>query len=354
MSTPYRKEFPMKRTLLGLPLIVMILASIACSLITVGIEEEPTISNATPTPLADQLTPEAPATPTALVPEGGFITGALLDTATLPHGQRVGQDGPGMMGVQCIGDNTKPSIGLRYGTLCLNNFPTAPDSPGFTVTLVDPTGRSFSETFTYNQDEIVNSRGIQVGRAQDRDDIESLLAEGLTANMGVYMELYMPANLPSGDWLVSANTQDGSINVEPTTITLSGDDYMHANVLVDLSTNPFINHPKVFTNNETIYLVGQGYPPNTAITIAFYQADPSTTTLQGMPEFYTAKYATSVTIDNTGSFQTQFIVGSTTLRGSYCGFVEQFAGQVTTSTNASGNTWLTCNDAATDTFFSIE
>lgn len=255
---------------------------------------------------------------TEAVPEGGFTTGTPVDVATLPDLYGVGDDG----GYEpCFVESTEPSISWGHGypgkSLCLNNFPTAPDSPGFTVTLTDPAGRTFSETFTYNQEDILDSRGTDVGSIEDGSGME-----GYPATPGVIINIYMPASFTCGDWSVSANTQDGSINVGPT--TLPGDCIVpRISVVSSLDINPFNpfedSSDEQNANGKTVYVVGAAYPPNTAITVVLYQED----LFAGTPEASfaymtcTAKYATSVMTDNAGSFQAPFLIGSGTPSGLY-------------------------------------
>ena len=255
---------------------------------------------------------------TDAVQEGGFTTGTLIEVTTLPALKEVGGGGePG----PCFVDSTEPSISRGYGifpheSLCLNNFPIAPDSPGFTVTLTDPIGRTFSETFTYQQEDIVNSTGANAGWIQEDSD-----SDVYPATPGVIINVYMPASFPCGNWSVSAKTQDGAINVGPTTLPVECS-YSQISVLSDLNINPLTSHgyswegPKL-ANNETIYVVGAAYPPNTVVTVALYQVDPSA----GKSEFGfnlgTAKYAVSVMTDGSGNFQAPFVVGSGTQRGAY-------------------------------------
>jgi uncharacterized lipoprotein YbaY len=246
--------------------------------------------------------------------EGGFTTGTPVDVATLPALEGMGGDDGGI-GL-CFVESTEPSISwgsaARGPSLCLNNFPTAPDSPGFTVTLTDPTGRTFSESFTYNQRDIIDSRGTDVGEIQEGSNSESY-----RATPGVRIWIYMPASFPCGNWSVSASTQDGSINIGPMTLARECR-YSQTSVVSSLDINPFRSSAKeTFVNGETLYIVGAAYPPNTAITVALYQENPSAGTPEVGYMVGTAKYAVSVMTDNSGSFQAPFLVGNGTLRGAY-------------------------------------
>ncbi len=251
-------------------------------------------------------------------PEGGFTTGAPVDVKTLPALMEVPGGGES---TPCFTEVAEPSISWGYGVspreeLCLNNFPTAPDSPGFTVSLTDPTGRAFQESFTYAQGKILNSRGKEAGYIQKAD------SEGIDpATPGVVIGVYLPASFPCGNWTVSANTADGKINAGPTSLPIGCSDPL-VSALPDLATNPFLSPeygwsgPTV-TTNETIYVVGTAYPPNTVLTVALYQDDPSAGKSELGGGLGAAKYAVTLTTDNSGSFQAPFIVGSATLRGPY-------------------------------------
>jgi hypothetical protein len=255
---------------------------------------------------------------TEAVQEGGFTTGTPVDVTTLPALANVPS---GIEPAPCFVESSEPSITWGYGAfpyeaLCLNNFPTAPDSPGFTVTLTDPTGRSFSESFTYSQDVILDSRGAQAGSIESGNGMD-----GFPATPGINLKLYMPASFTCGDWSVSANSQDGGINVAPTTLAMECQG-PRLSVLDRLDTNPFISPDyswdgPAFANHETAFIVGTAYPPNTAITVALYQDDPSAGTAEGGFPLGTAKYAVSIVTDHAGSFQVPFAVGSGTQRGAY-------------------------------------
>jgi hypothetical protein len=256
--------------------------------------------------------------PTPLVAKGGFETGTPIDLATLPTLSGVGGGGEPE---PCFVKNTEPSLSFGYGifpyqSLCLNNFPTAPNSSGITVILTDPTGHTFSESFTYNQGDILNSKGKDVGNIQEGSGID-----GFPATPGVNIEIYMPASLPCGDWLVSAKTQDGSINITATILTVECRAPL-ISVLSELPTNPFVSPEygwkgPTFTNNGKIYSVGTAYPPNIPIMIAFYQEDLSAGTPEVGYMVGTAKYAVSIMTDKSGNFEVPFIVSSATKRGVY-------------------------------------
>jgi hypothetical protein len=254
------------------------------------------------------------------VQQAGFITGTPVDVASLPVLSAVGAGGEPEA---CFSESAVPSVSFGYyifpyQSLCLNNFPTSPDSPGFTVSMVDPAGRIFSEPFSYSQNGILNSRGEEVGYIQSGAGID-----GTPATPGVSIEVYLPASLACGDWTVSAGTQDGSINVAPTTLTVSCES-PRISVLADLNTSPFVTPPDLswegpaFSDNETIYTVGGAYAPNTAITLAFYSKDPAAgTPPAGSLYLGSAKYAVSIMTDAAGNFQVPFIVGNATQRGAY-------------------------------------
>lgn len=251
---------------------------------------------------------------TESVPQGGFTTGTPVDVSSLPALQGVGGDGGT---APCFAEGTQPVINFGSGMfphamLCLNNFPTAPDSPGFTVTLTDPTGRTFQESFTYSGEDILDSRGKKVGSVEDGQSVD-----GYPGTPGVSIWVYLPANFPCGDWSVSAQTQDGTINTGPTMLAM-GCSHPLTSVVTTPDLDPFHYAAKVlFTRGETLHAVGSAYPPNTAITVALYQEDPSA----GKPDIGymigTARYATSVMTDGAGNFQAPFLVGSETPAGLY-------------------------------------
>ncbi len=298
---------------------IMLLASMACSLGTVGVDDQESTPSIEMPPTATlPETVEIPAIPTTSAPAGGFVTGTPIDVVNLPTLKGWG-GGFGYM--PCYVESTEPSITspgfsiYPYRSLCLNNFPTAAGSPDFTVTLTDPAGRSFSEVFTYFQDEIRNSRGVDAGNIQHSSDFDE------PATPGVSMEVYMPSNVPCGDWLVSASTSDGGINVRPTVLTLECATPL-LSVLPDLSTNPFISpvydwEGPTFHNGETIHIVGTAHLSNTALIIAFYQFDPSVGLSEDGEMLGAANYGTTIMTDGSGNFQADFIVSSATLRGAY-------------------------------------
>ncbi len=252
------------------------------------------------------------------VQKSGFTSGTPVDVSTLPPLKEV--PGGGEF-IPCSGEGNEPSINWGYAffpsrRICLNHFPTAPDSPGFTVTLTDPTGHSFQESFTYSQSDILDSKGNQVGSVQQGDE-ES---EGLEpAAPGVNVGIYTPASFPCGNWSVSAQTQDGKVSAGPTSLNVDCS-YPVTSALSNLSIDPFESGSTKgsgFANNETIYIVGAAYPPNTAVMVALYQDDPAAGKVDNRYPLGTAKYAVSIMTDNAGNFQAPFVVSSATLRGEY-------------------------------------
>jgi hypothetical protein len=262
---------------------------------------------------------QATATAVTPLPAGGFTTGTPVDVTTLPILANAPGGGEPM---PCVSESSEPSITWGYGifpkqALCLNNFPTAPESPGFTIILTDPTGRTFQESFTYNQDRILNSAGAEVGYVNQ----EGSSIDGNPVTPGVSVQVYLPANLSCGNWSAAASMQDGSINIGATPLTLECQS-PRLSVLSDLNTNPFISpvynwQGPSFAFGETIYVVGSAYPPNSNITVAFYQMDPSAGSSETGAMLHTAKYAVSVMTDSLGNFQTSFVVDSWTRGGGY-------------------------------------
>jgi hypothetical protein len=303
----------MKRIVFYACLFLLTLISLSCSLIPViSDKDEPQLSTGTPTAV---MNPSQEPTDS---PIAGFITGTPIDVLTLPNLNVVGG---GAEPVSCYTGTSEPSINLGYGlfpyqTLCLNNFPIAPDSPGIAITLVDPTARSFSESFTYSQDGMINSRGEKAGYIENGSGID-----GNEATPGVSIELYLPASFSCGEWTGFVTTQDSSINVGPTILPMECD-VPRMSVLTDVSSNPFVSPEyswdgPIFRDNETIYVVGTAYTPNTAITVAFYQQDNPGGTPESGLVVGNAIYATTLMTDASGNFQTAFVVGSETQRGAY-------------------------------------
>ncbi len=249
---------------------------------------------------------------TEAVQKSGVTTGTPVDVSPLPRLSGVGGGGEPS---PCFVDSTEPSISWGYGmypheSLCLNNFPTAPDSPGVTVTLTDPTGRTFRESFSYNKDKIVNSTGDDAGYIQEGDDFE-----GYESTPGINIGVFMP--LGCGNWSISAQTQDGAIKVGPTILTMECT-RPNISVLSNPEVNPFRSSDGgTFGDGDTFYVVGMIYPPNTTITVALYQEDPAAATPEVGYMTGAARYATSVMTDSSGNFQAPFLVDSGTQRGPY-------------------------------------
>jgi hypothetical protein len=299
----------MKQTNILTGILLLALAMLACNSTAVQTVE---VTRVVPQTVVVTEAVQGAATPAAPVTVGGFTTGTPVDVSALPALEGVGGGGEPS---PCFVDSTEPSISWGYGmypheSLCLNNFPTAPDSPGFTLTLTDPTGRTFRESFTYDQDKIINSTGDNAGYVQGGSN-----SEADPATPGVNISVFMP--LGCGNWTVSANTQDGAISVGPTILTMECR-IPQISVLPDLDINPFTSSDGgTFVNGETFYVVGMTYSPNTAITVALYQEDPAAGTPKVGYMIGVPKYATSLMTDSSGNFQAPFLVGSATQRGAY-------------------------------------
>lgn len=250
---------------------------------------------------------------TEAAPEGGFSAGTPVDVSGLPVLMQIPGGGAA---ASCFAETAQAPIGWGYGifpyeSLCLNNFPVA-DGMGFTVTVTDAAGHTFSETFTHSQGSILNSTGTPAGWSESEIDPTS-------AAIGVYV--YLPASFSCGDWSVSAQAQDGSITVGPATLAMDCS-RPRLSVLSDLSINPFRSPEHgfkgpTFANGQTFHVIGTAYPPDTAITIALYQEDPSAGKSETGYPLGTAKDAVSVMTDHAGNFQVSFIIGNGTLKGLY-------------------------------------
>jgi hypothetical protein len=307
----------MKRISLYFLISIFVLGSMACSLGSVLDAGKETQNSAEITTEAILQDPTAVATglPTS---SDGFMAGTPLDASTLPALIGVGAGGEP---TSCTSDNPDPSISLGYGmfpyqSLCLNNFPTAPDSSGITVTLVDPTAKIFSETFTYSPDGIFNSNGVKSGYIESGAGID-----GNPGTPGVNLELYIPASLPCGEWTAIANTLDGSLNVGPSILSVDCS-VARLSVLTEVSSNPFVSPDYTwdgpsFANTETLTVFGTSYPASTEIIVAFYQEDASAAKPENGTMQAVAKYAVTILTDGSGNFQVPFIIGDETQRGAY-------------------------------------
>jgi hypothetical protein len=194
--------------------------------------------------------------------------------------------------------------------MCLNNFPIAPDSSAITAILVDPAGQSYTETFTYTPDGMLNAKGINSGYIESGEGID-----GNPGTPGVSLELYLPASLPCGEWTAFAKTQGGSLNVGPSTLVVDCAS-PRLSVLADGSSNPFVSPDyswdgPSFTHGETLTVFGSAYPANTPITVALYHQDPANA------DQNVASDAVSILSDASGNFKVPFMVGDETSKGAY-------------------------------------
>ncbi len=303
----------MKRISLYFLVCIIIVVSLSCSLGSVLEAGEDNVPPVSITSEASLVNP--PVIVTALPMSStiaGFQTGTVIDSSTLPDLTAVGEGGEPSA---CYSEINDPSINLGYGifpyqSLCLNNFPTAPDSPGITVTLVDPSGQSYMETFTYSPDGMLNAKGIKSGHIESGEGID-----GNPGTPGVSLELYLPASLPCGEWTAMANTLDGSLNVGPSNLSVDCTSPRRS-VLAEDSSSPFVSPAyswdgPSFTPGETLTVFGSAYPANTTITVALYHQDPANA------DQYVALHAVSIQSDASGNFQVPFMVGIETSKGAY-------------------------------------
>jgi hypothetical protein len=243
-----------------------------------------------------------------------FVGSPSLDVSTLPI---LAVPVAGAEGGFCMETHDAPAISIVYvlndaQRLCLYNFPTAPDSPDFTLTMTAPDGTSHTETFSYAEGdygvEVIGATGGLSGAVMGD------MGEGMPDSISVRISTV--ASVPAGEWMVSASASDGSFSVAPTPITIEryGD---LVSVLNNPTGNPFELPPTIGHSGDTLDVIGVGFDPNTTLTVAFYLPDPAL----GETEFGTPRlapmYVTTVTTDAEGGFQTAFAVGDDAPIGTY-------------------------------------
>ena len=200
--------------------------------------------------------------------------------------------------------------------LCLPGLGVTVDSPDFTVTLTAPDGTIYTETYAYQDvDGRVNVSGAKGGRGS----IFEPNGPDPTQSVGVF--LHTAANVPAGQWMVSAASADGSVTVGPATVTLEQTNRVFS-VEEQAVTNPLLSPERIFGAGETLYVFGAAYAPDTAYLVVFYLEDPALgNDERGRPQL-SARYATSVVTDGAGGFGTEFVVGTASPTGEYFPFVE--------------------------------
>lgn len=333
-------------------MIVLVLASLACAAppitINVGATTAPAATSAsapTDTPVAAvSATPEqATAQPTAVpptemptdtpepspVPEG-FLSGTPVDPTGLPI---LNYPVAGMGPLVCQGQPTGPDIdfteSLRgFHLLCLYYWPVDLGSPDFTVTLTDPNGVAYTDTFSYVQGQngvqIVNQNGDYMGEPVSPDVV------GPDYPPSIEMLLPTLGNFVTGTWTLEAHTVDNSVSVGPRQM-----DVQHSGTLVTVSdqeeADPFHPLGTTFHPNSLIYVTGAMYPPNASVFVAFYWKDDSLGNGTYGVGLLRPQYATRITTDANGNFEVQFGVTGNTLATRYFTVAAQ---NISTDTNA--------------------
>lgn len=313
-------------------MLALALAALACNLPGVATPNDfptppgtitaPADTGADSQPATDQAAPtaESPATPAPTIdPLGGFVTGTVIDAATLPD---LIFPAGGLGLVYCDEQASAPAIAvtpvlLGQHVLCLLNFPTTAGSQPVTVTLTDSLGNTFVEVFTYATDQggyvvLNNSKGAFGGWVVD----EASGMVGPDTSPQLVLSLHTSAGLLTGTWTASAATQDGSINVPDTPIVIEHFDAF-TTTTSDADLNPWYPPNTGFKPGDTVYVFGVGYQPGAAITVAFYwhdeaAVDPNTGTGPLRP-----KYATVIAADGEGRFRVEFRVGEQMPKGGY-------------------------------------
>lgn len=287
--------------------------TLACNLPLAGTEEgQPEATTETVPEPAIEVT----ATP-AVAPEGGFVGAPAVDVSTLPH---LAIPATGIGGIFCDATPTGPGVSVTpiisdLNQLCLYNFPTAAGSQPVSVTLTDPTGESYTASFSYAAREdgsvyLADWRGESAGYIDDG-------TSGFTTTPHLAITFLASANMPAGAWTASAQTADGSVTVPPTPITVERQGEV-ISIVRSPDSGPF-EYPaqNTFTAGETLYIFGAGFDPGAALVFALYYQDPANPTSEFGTPTLTPLYAAQVTPDGSGNFNLQFVVGASTPAGTY-------------------------------------
>ncbi len=202
--------------------------------------------------------------------------------------------------------------------LCVFAFPLEVGSPPLTLTLTDPNGQAYTETFTLEQGtdmiDLINSAGEKAGFVDDF----------LSSQPVIMVWLDFSADLPGGTWQALGENGEmgtaGSFVIEHLKPFIS--------ILDTLATNgPFHNfnaYSTLFDTGDRVQIAGTGYTPDTDFVIAAYIPMPDHDPETGMMT-YTAPFAATITTDANGNFLTEFIVGEGTMSGEFIIVIDPFA-----------------------------
>lgn len=278
-------------------------------------EAPPVDEAAAEEPVAEELTAEEPAAETIEIPpfvetNGGFNAAyrEVNDIPSLP--MPLGAMGP----IPCEQSPEMEFFSLNSiheseKLLCVWGYPLEVGSPPLTLTLTAPDGQTYTDTFTIEAGEstpnVINSSGEVVG----------FVDEVISPAPVIMINLNFSANLPGGFWEIGGTNGDfstgGAFTIERQEPFVSILESTSANGPFD----SFDTYGTFFDTGDRVPIAGTGYAPNSEVVIAAYiplEPDPETGAL-----IYTAPFAATVTTDENGNFQTEFIVGEATMNGEF-------------------------------------
>ncbi len=261
----------------------------------------------------------------------------MFSTVTLPPGDLPELEilATGLGPNFCSDAEREPSFTLSdmtstFKSLCVYGFDVAIDATPIIFTLTSPTGQSYSETYTFaNDDQGVLSMFSSSGEdsAYPSPDFEGT-GEPPTSFV---VQFNFNAGLPTGEWQL--RVEDGSTQVEDDIIIEFFEPL--TTVSDQQAASPFYtydSYERPANVGTPLYLEGAGYPPNTELTLAVYwQPNPDT------PAIYEPYLQTLVTSDSSGRFSVTYTPGTESPSSAYYalifpqdtieGFINPFAGR---------------------------
>lgn len=268
----------------------LLLAALACNLPQEGVGE---VQETTPTEAVEM--PSAPS-PT-LEPEPsreGFSTPpldiALMQEITIPPmgWEGIGCEaatGPGMALVDQFYDQRM---------LCLYDFPTTLGSQPITIELTGPANEVFTETLN-----LVEQEGrVRVIGASSGESIGYISNEPPAIGIG----LTFVAGMPEGTWVVRAANADGSIEVSDS-VQLTHQTSLVSVLPAPLPHNPLTPIPIINLRDDGIVtIIGVRFTPGKEVFVGLY------TEISAESSTFAPAYGTTVVVDSSGVFVTEFAV----------------------------------------------
>ncbi len=284
----------MKRQFSLLILLILTASVAACTATMPEATPQATIIEDAPTEAENESDPTAEPTETQ---RGGFVasSGAIADLPGLRL-QRIADT------TACISSVTEPAITLEpvvYDTslLCLFNFAVGEGAAPIVVTLTDPEGITYNETFEFFETDngFTELLGTTLGvKAQFRGGVGS-------APMVTFV-MRFDATLPTGEWTVVAD--NGLVRAEEV-IVVERLEPLSAAIPDGYQGNPFTyEETSEFVTGDEVTLVGTGYQAESELDLALYALEFNSTLLP--------YYSTVVQTDAEGDWQAAFEVGSDT------------------------------------------